>query len=363
MIGYLLKDRKQEGKMEMKKISVIIPVYNTEKCLERCLNSILTNTYKNLEIICINDGSTDGSLNILQRIAAADDRIRIIDKPNEGVSTARNAGLRAAVGDFIAFIDSDDWIHSRYFETLLYHQKQTKADIVVCRFKRANIHTSEPVIEPMKTRGAAWDVGKFLTDGWMKRSVWGRIYSRKVIGRKIRFPEYMTFAEDMVFNLMVVGSRDDIKISVVEEELYYYFVREGSAATTHNMGDLLSAGIWGMEHIDEAQNQQGKRIYLLEALKVILSTRYYDIIIGDKRTAVQKRRKLFSEAWIYMKELNNITRMEKIVYRLFGMSPFLYRMFRIATDRTMLDYEKQLKRQYGRDLSSVLQVNDHQKRV
>ena len=95
-------------------ISVIIPVYNTEAYLERCLVSVLSNTYRDLEVICINDGSTDGSLEILNAFARQDERVTVIDKKNGGLSAARNDGLRRATGEWIAFIDSDDWIHPRY---------------------------------------------------------------------------------------------------------------------------------------------------------------------------------------------------------------------------------------------------------
>ena len=90
-------------------ISVIIPVYNTEAYLERCLVSVLSNTYRDLEVICINDGSTDGSLEILNAFARQDERVTVIDKKNGGLSAARNDGLRRATGEWIAFIDSDDW--------------------------------------------------------------------------------------------------------------------------------------------------------------------------------------------------------------------------------------------------------------
>lgn len=97
-------------------ISVIVPVYNVEKYLARCLDSIIRQSFNNLEIICVNDGSTDNSLQILKQYAKKDHRIRIIDKTNGGLSSARNAGLSIATGDFISFIDSDDWINDKCYE-------------------------------------------------------------------------------------------------------------------------------------------------------------------------------------------------------------------------------------------------------
>lgn len=106
-------------KYEKDKITVIIPVYNVENYLERCLKSILYNTYTNLEIICVNDGSTDNSKKILEDYSKRDKRVVVINKKNAGVSSARNAGIKIATGEYIAFVDSDDWIHEKYFEYLI----------------------------------------------------------------------------------------------------------------------------------------------------------------------------------------------------------------------------------------------------
>lgn len=101
-------------------VSVIIPIYNTARYLPRCLESIRNSDYKNLEIICINDGSTDNCLEILQEYKNKDNRVLVIDVPNGGVSKARNIGLDYATGDYICFIDSDDWIHRQFFSALLF---------------------------------------------------------------------------------------------------------------------------------------------------------------------------------------------------------------------------------------------------
>ena len=111
------------------KISVIIPIYNTAAYLPRCLDSILQNTYRSLEIICVNDGSTDDSAVILERYAAADSRIIAVNQENAGVSAARNTGLDMATGDFIAFVDSDDWVHPQYFEILIQFINSEYCDV------------------------------------------------------------------------------------------------------------------------------------------------------------------------------------------------------------------------------------------
>ena len=100
------------------KVSIIVPVYNVEKYLKRCLDSITNQTLKELEIICINDGSTDNSLKILKQYAHKDKRISIINKQNEGLSVARNTGMEAASGEYIGFVDSDDWIDLDFYKKL-----------------------------------------------------------------------------------------------------------------------------------------------------------------------------------------------------------------------------------------------------
>ena len=103
----------------MNKVSIIIPVYNSEKYISKCLDSVLNQTYKNIEILVINDGSKDNSIDILREYEKKDDRIVVIDKENEGVAKTRNQGIKKATGDYIMFIDNDDFIDEDYVETYL----------------------------------------------------------------------------------------------------------------------------------------------------------------------------------------------------------------------------------------------------
>lgn len=118
---------------ERPKISVIIPVYNTEKYLEKCLDSILNNTLKDIEIICVDDGSTDNSLNILEKYSKLDNRLKIIKQPNSGAATARNTGIDVAKGDYFYFIDSDDYVQTSFLEKMYYQINSTHSDICLCK--------------------------------------------------------------------------------------------------------------------------------------------------------------------------------------------------------------------------------------
>lgn len=120
----------------MAKISVIVPVYNSEKFLEKCLNSIINQTFKDIEIICIDDGSSDKSLDILKSFETKDKRIRILTQKNMGPSCARNKGLEIATGEYVGFVDSDDWIDLDFYEKLYNSAEKYNADIAVGGIKR-----------------------------------------------------------------------------------------------------------------------------------------------------------------------------------------------------------------------------------
>ena len=119
----------------MPKISVIVPVYNVENYLAQCLDSIINQTFMNFECICVNDGSTDNSLSVLHKYAGKDDRIKIIDQENKGLSGARNSALKIVSAQYITFIDADDFISIDYLEKLINVAEKENSDIVYCRHK------------------------------------------------------------------------------------------------------------------------------------------------------------------------------------------------------------------------------------
>ena len=124
------------------KISVIIPVYNTAPYLKRCLDSVLGSTYRNLEVICVNDGSTDESLSILEHYQELDDRIVVINQNNRGLSAARNTGMAKATGEFLSFVDSDDWVHPQMFELL---RNAMDEDVTMAACANKEVYHQEPM--------------------------------------------------------------------------------------------------------------------------------------------------------------------------------------------------------------------------
>ena len=124
--------------MYKKLVTVVVPIYNVERYLEKCLTSIILQTYKNLEVILVNDGSTDNSLNICKEFEKEDSRIRIISQENKGLSVARNVGIENAKGEYIAFVDSDDFISCKFIENLYNESIRNNSDIVCCDFYYVN---------------------------------------------------------------------------------------------------------------------------------------------------------------------------------------------------------------------------------
>ena len=162
-------------------ISVIIPIYKVEAYLSRCLDSILQQSYSNLELLCVNDGSPDGCLEILQDYARKDSRVKVINQKNQGVSAARNNGLREASGDYIAYIDSDDWIHEQYFELMMKYMLEYKADVVFCEGMKVYDDEKPEVVVYQGAQAQKVNIQKIFSLWTLRHCVWARIYRRKIL--------------------------------------------------------------------------------------------------------------------------------------------------------------------------------------
>lgn len=197
------------------KISIIVPVYNAEKTLARCIESLQKQTYSNLEILLVNDGSKDSSLEICRCYAQADSRILVIDQPNGGVSSARNAGLDAATGDFVMFCDSDDWVEQDWCSCL--HSHHVPGNLTVCEINREDVPKQEhPLAEQTVERK------EYLHHFMLMCSPINKIFSRCIIEEnQIRFSRQLSLGEDFVFCLQYLCALDG-KVRFVYRGLYNY---------------------------------------------------------------------------------------------------------------------------------------------
>ena len=249
-------------------ISVIIPVYNTKNYLNRCLDSVLGNTYRNLEVICVNDGSTDGSLAVLQEYAEADHRIKVVNKDNGGVAAARNAALNIAAGEYICFIDSDDCVHRRYFEVLMYFKNLYNADMVICGYTTEFKADENIDLETIKAKNLSFAE---KLNGQVKVFVHGRIYSHELIS-EYRFDENLHTGEGISFNLTIFCQHKNTVVIIFETALYYYIYRKES------LSHMVSAerNLQLADYFREKANDGPEFQYpcLVESIKRFLDFRY-----------------------------------------------------------------------------------------
>ena len=282
------------------KVSVIIPVYNVEKCLSACLNSCVNQTLYDVEFICVNDGSTDNSLAILEAFAKADNRIKIVNKPNGGLSSARNAGIREANGELIMFLDSDDSLSPNACERVWLETLEGPTDVVI-------FGTG---IFPEKPRASDWHYRvlrvrthrrwEFTPDVLFKESgakpfVWRQAYNRKFFTEYgLSFDETVKYGEDMVFQLQAFPHGTNF--AFISDKLYNYrWCREGSlmASVRDDLDEKISKHLGFVETICKYWHAQGwMELYGKEYTQWLLEFLVYDIRSKDVTKAPEHLQEL-----------------------------------------------------------------------
>lgn len=238
--------------METKKISVIVPVYNVEDYIYKCINSILENKYSLLEVILVDDGSTDNSGAICDHFASRDSRVSVIHKKNGGLSSARNAGIEQATGDYISFIDSDDFIDRNMFTIMVEKIEKNDADIIQCGVYQIN---ENDVISTRYQTGDWISQGdQILEDFFVNQKipvmVWNKLFRKEVI-RDIRFPEGKN-NEDNIFMVDILPNVR--KMLSISKQMYYYLMRSNSitgASFNPKKFDSIYAYKYMIKQIDE----------------------------------------------------------------------------------------------------------------
>lgn len=232
-------------------ISVIVPIYNVEKYVDRCITSIVNQTYKKLEIILVDDGSTDQSNKICDNWMKKDKRILVIHKKNHGVSSARNEGLRIAKGQFISFIDADDWIDVNMYEELLKYMTNNDADIGICGYTKEFGYTKKPgdliKNEFKKTearlfsrKAAVMEIFRYENNKVPKFFSWelcDKIFARDLLC-SLCFDESIYNGEDMLFCWQAFKNAK--RIAFLPLYSYHYFMRENSAVHQANSSKSIS---------------------------------------------------------------------------------------------------------------------------
>ncbi len=320
-------------------ISVIIPVYNMEQYLARCLDSILANTYQNLEILCVDDGSRDRSLEILRQYAEKDSRIVVIAKENGGVSSARNAGLDRMTGAFVSFIDPDDFVHPQYFELLLRAQQEADADVTICAHQK--VGEDEPMPDRLPLTGDPQIVSlscqQVFRNKELRAYCWAHLF-RFASLNALRFRETIRYAEDALFLAELWERNTTLSCGFIDEKLYYYYQRSGSLVNMSKERDRLIvekifAGKAGL-------SERNEQIYLEQTLRRLLNSRYYAKHIYPDSYVVRETTHTLRSLIPVLKKSAQLPRNEKLRYALFARVPGAYWLFRVTRDPSMWKWEK-----------------------
>lgn len=283
-----------------KLISVIVPIYKVEPYLDRCIQSIQNQTYRNLEIILVDDGSPDRCGEISDRYAAEDARITVIHKPNGGLSDARNAGLAIAKGDYIAFVDSDDFIHPQMYERMLQAAEKEKADMVISDWQKVAEGERPPTDAKTGDDNIQVIDGKDIQYLYFQKPesritytvAWNKLYTRELFrGRcyptgKVHEDEFITFK--LIY--------DAKRIVYLPEQLYFYLVRDVSIMGDFNARrfDIFDAYAEKLSFFSQKEEKElASKIYYMAAHMLV---QYLEWIDKKDENAIKIHKKYY-ELW------------------------------------------------------------------
>lgn len=259
-------------------ISIIIPVFNAEKYLEDCLQSISNQFFHDFEILAINDGSMDASLEILEKYQQKDVRLKVFSQKNKGVSEARNLGLQNAKGDYIAFVDADDWLHPQSLETYMITLREEHFEIVISQFlpEKKNLIMQETKVEVFDRKNIEQKIfPKFIASD-VYNSVCNKLYKKELIEKtNAKFPTGVPIAEDAQFNYQVFSLVQ--KVSEIDFKSYFYREVDGSATKNILRNDYLQSNISIFEY--DYQKYFGNSISESEILH-LKKQRFYRSVIA-----------------------------------------------------------------------------------
>lgn len=236
--AYGLPPEQQYREEKTRMISVIVPIYKVEQYLHRCLNSILAQTYPDLDIILIDDGSPDGCGKICDQYAEKDSRIRVFHTPNQGLSGARNLGIEKALekeSEYIAFVDSDDWLEPKMYETLVNTAEKTGCDVVVCGYFRDGIDTRRIWTMPEKRMEQTEAIRELIIDN-LKYMVWNKLWKAQCFS-SVRFLQGQFYEDVEAVYRLFSQIHELIRIP---DPLYHYCIREDSISQTKDLSIAIS---------------------------------------------------------------------------------------------------------------------------
>ena len=310
------------------KISVIIPVYNTEKYLKECVESVLAQTYHNLEILLINDGATDSSPQICESYAKQDARIKLIHKENGGLSDTRNTGIKQCSGDYVLFLDSDDyWDDPKMVEKLADQMQQYPVDILNFRYKKYMEDTKQFVpclksVEDIKQQEKDQILERLINEGLYISSACNKLISASFLKKNELYFEKGKYNEDEFWTYQAVERAE--KIVQIEDVGYYYFFREDSIINeTYNIRrlDALEARYQRMKYLEKYPE-----IYGVAKRQLVFNCIYHyqkglRFLSGsDLKTLKSKVKAIYKDISIDKNDIKEYTKKEKIWFSISKIS-------------------------------------------
>ncbi len=330
-------------------ISVIVSIYNVQAYVEKSIQSICNQTYENLEIILVDDGSTDNSGSLCDEYAKKDSRIKVVHKENGGLSSARNAGTEVATGKYIAFVDGDDWIDETMYEDMLRAMQTYQADLAVCNYKevsKKNVRdTSSDEIAVFEDRET---LEVFITEDekyQIQNAAWNKLYERKLMG-DLRFPEGKLF-EDIVYTTKLMAAS---KKAVYVNKAYYNYIfdRSDSIMNSKKVERLLTDQV-------PAYKEKGEFLLSIGEKELFLTHQFffYKRMLLHYKEAKEKKpegyqkflkdiREVICEKPVYWDVFQGRSKGELVRMRLFTTSPVLYDCFTCLNENYIIPY-KQVK--------------------
>lgn len=314
------------------KISIIVPVYNVEKYLDRCINSILKQTYQNLEIILVDDGSTDNSVEICDEYAKKDNRIKVVHKANGGLSDARNVGIDNATGEYIGLIDSDDWISEDMYLILYNNIKKENADISCCN--KFLVYTNMMIpygnVDFYEVMNSERAIELMCTHGYLETSAYAKLYKKEIF-QNIRYPKGKV-NEDIYTTYKLLDKAS--KIVYDATPLYYYRQRKGSITNSKKVN--VNAMEASKELLDFVDKKYPKIKNVAIKSYIFYSIGVYDNILVSKcKDRLELKVKIRKE----VKQYYSIVKKDKALSKSRKVQLFLIRYFRILYDITFKLYD------------------------
>lgn len=313
-------------------ISVIIPVYNVEAYLSRCLTSVCSSSYSELEIICIDDGSTDRSSEILDDWAKKDKRIHAFHTENRGLSKARNFGMDLASGNYTAFIDSDDYISEYYFEVLLKELKAHNSDMAICAYKRTSLNEDTCQQIPQYT-STVLTKEEMISGHKTKSYAWGKLYRSNLL-ESVRFRPELKI-EDAPFNMDVVLNNGDFQAVYIDTNLYFYFTRADSLATKLGAESYMQLLSYYAECAKKENNPALRQLLFSDGFKRGVAAEFRYWMNRDTEKFRDARAKTLSTALKCRKH--------GLVYCVFAVFPWVYKQYLTKRDPSIRNWKRAKK--------------------